>query len=276
MTLFLGMQPERRQMLLSGYQNGYHKGSSSSNTGAKEQAQAQSEAIALQRDQWNQTQSQLSPYLNVGGTGLSSLLSAIQSQGTGVAAQTGAQNSAYQALQNLSSSSGQNNFLSNYYNSDEFKQMASQARNQQLASAEATGGLGNTSTQNALAAIAPQLGQQAYQQQLTNQSNLFSLAQGAQQNYLQSLGNLTTIGQNAAAGTAAAGQSYANNTGQLLQGLGSIKAGQAAQPSTASNLLGGATTGAASGALLGSVVPGIGTGIGALVGGGLGLVGSLL
>lgn len=274
MILF-GMQPERREMLLSGYQTGYHKGGSS-NTGAKEQAQAQQAAIDLQRDQWGQITQNMAPYLNAGQQGLSPLISAIMGQGQGIAAQTGAQNSAYQALQNLSSSSGQANFLSNYYNSAEFKQMASQARNQQLASAEATGGLGTTSTNNALSAIAPQLGQQAYQQQLQNQTNLFGLAQGAQQNYLQSLGNLVNVGQSAAANQANAGQNYANNTGQLLQGLGSIHAGQAQQPSTAASAIGGLATGAASGAALGSIVPGLGTGIGAAIGGGLGLIGSLI
>lgn len=159
--------------------------------------------------------------------------------------------------------------MSNYYNSAEYKQMASQARNDQLASAEATGGLGNTSTQNALAAIAPQLGQQAYQQQLQNQTNLFGLAQGAQQNYLQSLGNLVGMGQSAAANQAQAGQSYANNTGQLLQGLGSIQAGQANQPSKAQGALTGAAAGAAAGT---AIMPGWGTAIGA----GVGLIGSLL
>lgn len=273
--IFSGMQPERREMLLSGYQTGLHKGGGGS-TGGKEQAEAQQQAIDLQRDQWNQTTANMQPYLNAGQQGLSPLLQAITSQGQGLAAQQSAQNNAFQALQNLSSANGQANFLSNYYNSAEYKQMASQARNDQLASAEATGGLGNTSTQNALAAIAPQLGQQAYQQQLQNQTNIFGLAQGAQQNYLQSLGNLTGMGQSAAANQAAAGQSYANNTGQLLQGLGSIQAGRANQPSKAAGALTGAATGAATGAMVGSVVPGIGTAVGAVAGGVIGGLGSLL
>lgn len=273
--MFIGMQPERRDMLLSGYQNGYHKGGGG-DTGGKEQAKAQGQAIDLQRQQWDQTSANMAPYLNAGQQGLSPLLQAIQQQGGGVAAQQGAQNSAFSALQNLSSSNGQANFLSNYYNSAEFKQMASQARNQQLASAEATGGLGSTSTGNALQSIAPQLGQQAYQQQLQNQTNLFGMAQGAQQNYLQSLGNLTGMGQAAAANQSAAGQSYANNTGQLLQGMGAIQAGRANQPSKAAGALTGAATGAATGAMIGSVVPGVGTAFGAIAGGVVGGLGSLL
>lgn len=251
-------------------------GGGGSSAGAEAQARAQEKAIDLQRQQWNQTTANMSPYLNAGQQGISPLLAAIQSQGAGAAAQTSAQNTAFKALQNLSSSSGQANFLSNYYNSAEFNQMASQARNQQLASAEATGSLGAMGTQNALASIAPQLGQQAYQQQLQNQTNIFGLAQGAQQNYLQSLGNLTNMGQSAAANQAAAGQSYANNTGQLLQGLGSIQAGAANQPSKGATALTGAATGAATGAMIGSVVPGVGTAIGAVAGGVIGGLGSLL
>lgn len=245
-------------------------------TGGKEQAEAQNKAIDLQREQWNQTTANMSPYLNAGQQGLSPLLQAAQAQGGGIAAQQGTQDNAFSALQNLSSSSGQANFLKNYYNSAEFNQMASQARNQQLASSEATGMLGSTSNQNALSSIAPQLGQQAYQQQLQNQQNLFTMAQGSQQNYLQTLGNLVGMGQSAAANQAAAGQNYANNTGQLLQGLGSIQAGRAQQPSKAAGALTGAATGAATGAMVGSVVPGIGTAFGAVAGGVIGGLGSLL
>lgn len=272
--IFNGMQPERREMLLSGYQTGLHKGGGGGNTGAKEQAQAQSEAINLQRDQWNQTTAQMLPYLNAGKQGLSPLLAGIESQGKGIAAQTAAQNNAYSALQNLSSDKGRANFLNNYYNSAEYKQEASAARNQSLAAAEATGSLGAMGTQNRLAQIAPALSQNAYAQALQNQQNLFTLAQGSQQNYLQSLGNLANMGQSAAANQANAGQNYANNTGQLLQGLGAIRAGQAQQPSRAAGMLSGTAGGAMSGAMIGSAFggPGIGTAIGA----GVGLLGSLL
>lgn len=43
---------------------------------------------------------------------------------------------------------------------------------------------------------------------------------------MQNYGNLLNVGMNAASGQATAGQNYANNTGQLLQGLGAIRAGQ--------------------------------------------------
>ncbi len=92
---------------------------------------------------------------------------------------------------------------------------------------------------------------------------------------MQNYGNLLNVGMNAASGQATAGQNYANNTGQLLQGLGAIRAGQAQQPSSLARGIGGAASGALAGAQLGSVVPGIGTAAGAIGGGLIGLVGGL-
>lgn len=110
---------------------------------------------------------------------------------------------------------------------------------QNLVSAEATGGLGSTATSNQLSSIAPML----YNNWLSGQ--------------MQNYGNLLNVGMNAASGQATAGQNYANNTGQLLQGLGAIRAGQAQQPSSLARGIGGAASGALAGAQLGSVVPGI-------------------
>ena len=64
--------------------------------------------------------------------------------------------------------------LGAYYQSPEYAMMNEQARNQQLAASEATGGLGSTSTGNALGAIAPQLGQQHLAMREGQQSDLFN------------------------------------------------------------------------------------------------------
>lgn len=157
---------------------------------------------------------------------------------------------ALQQLQGLTTLGGQNAALNDYYNSDQYKGLAGQLRYQALNAAEATGGLGSTATTNSMATIAPQLGQ--------------NWLQGQMQNY----GNLLGVGMNAATGQAAAGQNFANNTGQLLQGMGAINAGQAQQPSAFARGLGGAAAGAAAGT---AIMPGWGTAIGA----GVGLLGSL-
>ena len=116
-------------------------------------------------------------------------------------------------LQNLMSPEGQAQALNNFYNSQQFNDLASQARYQSLNASEATGGLGSTATGNQLATIAPALGQ-----------NFLS-------NQMQNYGNLVGIGINAATGQASAGQSYANNVGQLLQNIGAANAAAANSPS---------------------------------------------
>lgn len=207
--------------------NGLMKGG---DNGAGAQAAATQQATALQREQWQTVMNNLAPYMQAGQPAL-------------------------QQLQSLSTLQGQNNALSQYYGSDQYKQLADQARYQSLSSAEATGGLGSTATQNSLAAIAPALGQGWLSGQMQNQSNLLS------------------IGMNAAAGQASAGQNYANNTSQLLQQQANLAAANANRPSQFSSALSGGIGGAATGAAIGSAFggPGIGTAIGA----GVGLLGSL-
>ena len=164
---------------------------------------------------------------------------------------------ALQGLQGLMTLEGQDKAANDFFGSGVYQRMADQARYQILRSAEATGGLGSTATANQLSAIGPQL----YNDWLNGQ--------------MQNYGNMLNIGMNATSGQATSGQNFANNTGQLLQGLGSIRAGQAQQPSSLARGVSGAATGAMTGAALGSVVPVLGTGVGAAIGGGIGLLGGL-
>lgn len=109
------------------------KGGSSS-SGAKEAARATQYAADLQNQQFNRVMEQLAPYAAAGLPAL-------------------------QQIQQLSTLEGQNSALNQYYNSDQYKQLADQARYQSLNAAEATGGLGSTATSNQIASIAPTLGQ---------------------------------------------------------------------------------------------------------------------
>lgn len=198
--------------------------------GAGAQADATKEASRLQNEQFNRVMAQLAPYMKAGQPALNQ-------------------------LQNLSTLQGQNQALNQYYNSDQYNQLANQARYQSLAASEATGGLGSTATSNQLASIAPTLGQ--------------SWLSGQMQNY----SNLLNVGMNAAAGQASAGQNYANNAGALAQQLGAINASRAQQPSAVQGFLAGGLSGASAGAAIGTAFggPGIGTAIGA----GVGALGSL-
>lgn len=152
-------------------------------------------------------------------------------------------------LQGLSTLQGQNSALNDYYNSAQYQGLADQARQQTLRSAQATGGLGSTATGNQLAAIAPQLGQ--------------SWLSGQMNNYQ----NLANIGLGALTGQSNAGQTYANNMGQLYQQQANATAANANQPSGTQKFLGGAMAGAAAGSAAGPW--------GAAIGGAIGGLGSL-
>ena len=155
-----------------------------------------------------------------------------------------------QQLQGLSTLQGQNSALNDYYKSDQYKGLADQARYQALNAAEATGGLGSTATGNQLAAIAPQLSQNWLSGQMNNYQNL------------------ANIGLGALTGQANAGQTFANNSGQLYQQQANAAAANANQPSTGQKLIGGIGSGAAIGGTVGGPW-------GAAIGGAVGGLGSL-
>ena len=107
---------------------------------------------------------------------------------------------------------GKPDFYEDYYDSPQYQAQAGQARNQQLAASEATGGLGATSTQNQLARIAPTLGLQA----LGQQQSLY--------------GDLTNLGYGAAGSSAGFyGQSAQSQYG-ALQNIGNIQAAKSKAP----------------------------------------------
>lgn len=183
----------------------YYKGGDG---GAGAQAKATQKGIDLQRQMWQTNMQNLAPF-------------------TPLAQQYVSQ------LQGLSTLQGQGQALSDYYGSDQYRQMADQARYQSLNAAEATGGLGSTATGNQLAAIAPTLGQNWLSGQMNNYQNL------------------ANIGLGALTGQATAGQSYANNAGQLYQQQAAASAAGSNQPSKAQGFLTGAASGAAMGSAFG-------------------------
>jgi hypothetical protein len=195
----------------------YQKGGDS---GAGAQADATKKGVELQRDIWQ--------------TNMKNLAWA-----TPLAQQYVSQ------LQGLSTLQGQGNALNQYYGSQQYKDLANQARYQSLNAAEATGGLGSTATSNQLATIAPTLGQNWLSGQMNNYQNL------------------ANIGLGALTGQATAGQNYANNTSQLYQQQANAAAANANRPSGFQSALGGAAAGAAAGT---AIMPGWGTAIGAGVG----------
>lgn len=159
-------------------------------------------------------------------------------------------------LQDYSSLDGQNKALNEYYNSAQYQGLADQARNQILRSAQATGGLGSTATGNQLSSIAPTLGQNWLSGQMNNANNLSNIGLGALQ------------------GQANAGQTYTNNTGQLLQQNAALAAANANRPSALQQGISGGFGGALAGGGIASAL-GMSTPWGAGIGAGIGILGSL-
>ena len=198
----------------------------SSDKSAKYAAEAQKYAADLQNQQWQTIMKNLAPF-------------------TPLAEQYVNQ------LQNLSSLEGQGQALNQYYNSQQYKDLAGQARYQSLAAA------GATATGNQLATIAPTLGQQWLSGQMNNYQNLANIGLGALQ------------------GQANAGQTYANNMSQISQQSAALAAANANRPSAMQSAIGGGASGAIAGAGLAKLI-GSSTPWGAGIGAGIGLLGSLL
>ncbi|CAM3376988.1 hypothetical protein ESCO106035_02465 [Escherichia coli] len=204
----------------------------SSDKSAKYAAEAQKYAADLQNQQFNTIMNNLKPFTPLADKYVGS-------------------------LENLSSLEGQGQALNQYYNSQQYKDLAGQARYQSLAAAEATGGLGSTATGNQLATIAPTLGQQWLSGQMNNYQNLANIGLGALQ------------------GQANAGQTYANNMSQISQQSAALAAANANRPSAMQSAIGGGASGAIAGAGLAKLI-GSSTPWGAGIGAGIGLLGSLL
>ena len=129
------------------------------NSGADDAAKAQEAAAQKQidfaRETYGKQRELLAPYTQAGQPGLEGLLG-------------------------LTTPEGQAGFYEQYYKSPQFAAQSAAAANQQLAAAEATGGIQSTSTSNQLARIAPTLGLQALQQQQGLYGNLTNIGlQGA-------------------------------------------------------------------------------------------------
>ena len=169
-------------------------GAGASIFGASTEANAAQQAAQLQYQEYQNTQRLLSPYVQA-GTGA-------------IGGYQGALNTLQQGFnpQNLAATPGYQFQL----------QQGEQAVTDQ---ATATGGVGGGNTLKALTQYGQGLASTTFQQQFQDW-----LSQN--QSVLQGYGNLVNTGENAAAGTGAAGQTYANNAGNYLtQGASAVAGG---------------------------------------------------
>ena len=148
------------------------------NAAADADINASNQAAALQKQMFDQIQSNLNPFIDAGKAalpGLNALLDPTQG-------------------------------LEDFYGSEQYALMGSEGQNNLLASQEATGGMGNTSTGNSLKMIAPNLGQQY-------------LADS----YNRHMG-IANMGQNSAANLGSAAQNYASQAGNAYMRAGQAQA----------------------------------------------------
>lgn len=165
-----------------------YMGSKASSKASDRAAAAQTEsnelAIAEQKRQFDAVQKLLKSYADAGLSGLSG----------------------QQDLLGINGTAAQQAAIGNVNNSAEMQTYLQQGENAILQNASATGGLRGGNTQAALAQFRPQL-----LNQLINQR-------------YQNLAGMTSLGQNAAAGTGNAGMQTANNISSILQSSGSAQA----------------------------------------------------
>jgi len=160
---------------------------SAGNAAANAQMQSAQMGIEEQRRQFDALQKLLAPYVQAG---------------TGALA-------GQQALLGLSGADAQQQAIAGIQNSPQFSALQQAGTNSLLQNASATGGLRGGNTQAALAQFSPQLLSQLIDQQYNR------------------LGGLTSIGQNAAAGTGNAGMATGQGIANLLAQQGAAQAGSA-------------------------------------------------
>lgn len=116
----------------------------------------------------------------------------------------------------------QNQYLSNYFNSPEYNILNKQANDQILRTASATGGIRNGNTNASLMNVAPTLGIDALNRVNQQDTNVYSINQGALQDRYNRLYGLANLGANVATGNQSAGANFASNAG-----ANALAAGQA-------------------------------------------------
>lgn len=181
------------------------------NKAAKQQAKSTDKQMDMYRELAEQQRQLLDPFVKAGQAAIPAL--------SGVAGQP----------------IDREKLLSQYYSGNEYAQQSEEARRQQLAASAATGGLGNATTSNALAAIAPTLGQNYLSQMSAQQQDMYNQLMG-----------LVNVGLSGAGAQSAASATTTNSLAALQGQKGTINAGRAALPyQTLGNINGALGQGAA-------------------------------
>lgn len=117
-----------------------------------------------------------------------------------------------------------NSFLTDYFQGPEYSALNTQAQDQILRNAAATGGFRSGGTQANLAMIAPTLGIQALQRQNSQDLQEYGTNQAANADRFNQLYGITNLGANISTGNANAGANFASQAGQNAIMAGKAKA----------------------------------------------------
>lgn len=198
--------------------------SNASTDAANTQANAANNATALQKQMFDQTQSNLKPYMDTGQNALASLL-------RGIGLLPGGDNTI-----------GQNASLVKPFSISQYQQSPGYAFQMQQGidainnSAAARGGINSGNTLKALDTYGQGLANQDYQQAYGNYV-------GQQQQLFNFLQTLSGSGQNAAANLGSLGSQTAGQIGQNIQAAGNAQAaGTVANANSLNNLISGLTS----------------------------------
>jgi hypothetical protein len=174
------------------------------NEAAKAQKKGLNQATALSREQFNKGLEITAPFRDVGISALPGLHAITQGPVTPFKFRDA------------------NTFLTDYFQGPEYNSLNTQAQDQILRNAAATGGFRSGGTQANLAMIAPTLGIQALQRQNSQDLQEYGTNQAANADQFNQLYGLANLGANISTGNANAGANFASQAGQ-----NAIMAGQA-------------------------------------------------
>jgi len=176
------------------------------NQAAKAQTNAANQATALSREQYQQGLTKTAPFRELGISAIPGLQAQINQPVTPFKFRDA------------------NSFLTDYFHGPEYSALNTQAQDQILRNAAATGGFRSGGTQADLAMIAPTLGIQALQRQNSQDLQEYGTNQAANSDRFNQLYGITNLGANIATGNANAGANFASQAGQNAMYAGNAKA----------------------------------------------------
>lgn len=176
------------------------------NDAADAQIDASNKQLAIQQQMYNQGADMMSPFLEAGASFIPQVMEA------------------YKPV-------NREQALSDYYGSGEYAMMEEQAKRAALTAGEA-GGVGGSTMSNNLMRIAPGMGMQH-----------LSMLEGQRMDQFNKAMGMVNLGQNAAAMTGNAGQSFASQAANVYGQQGLIRANQAMAPLQSITSIGGMLSG---------------------------------